>query len=255
MSFRAWLNHCLKRPLHLVFVRRAATLTMLRPVVSCAAGMSVLLMVSLLVGCHGPRGAKSPDLTQIATPPSAVTSPALEATNTPPASTNLPPESVILREGDTVRITFPESANLNTVQQIRRDGKISLYLVGEFKAAGFTLSGLQKELLKLYEPQLVSKEINVTLESSAFFVFVTGAVARPGRLSFDRPLTALQAVIDAGVEHSKANLKDVVVIRRQGGREERYHLNLRLELKGHGSEPFWLQPSDIVFVRERFTWF
>lgn len=173
-----------------------------------------------------------------------------------PSTTEAPHmESLVLREGDTVRINFPGSANLNTIQQIRRDGKISLPLVGEFKAAGLAPSDLEKELVKLYAPQLVTKEVNVSLDSSAFFVFVTGAVARPGRIAFDRPITALEAVIDAGVDYSKANLKAVTVIRRTGGKEEQFHLNLKQELQGRHNEGFYLQPSDIVFVRERFTWF
>jgi protein involved in polysaccharide export with SLBB domain len=48
-----------------------------------------------------------------------------------------------------VRIAFPGSGNLNTIQQIRRDGRISLPLVGDFKAAGMTPSNLEKELVKL----------------------------------------------------------------------------------------------------------
>jgi protein involved in polysaccharide export with SLBB domain len=128
-------------------------------------------------------------------------------------------------------------------------------MVGEVTAAGLTPVDLENRLVKLYEPQLVTKEVNVALESSAYFVFITGAVARPGRLMFDRPLTALEALIDAGVDYSKANLKDVTVIRRQGGHEERHHLNLKKELRVGGGEPFVLQPSDIVYVRERFTWF
>lgn len=162
---------------------------------------------------------------------------------------------MVLREGDTVRITFPGSPNLNTVQQIRRDGKISLPLVGELKAVGLTTSNLQTQVLKLYEPQLVTKEVNVSLESSAYYVFVTGAVARPGRIAYDRPITALEALIDAGVDYSKANLKNVTLIRREGGKEERHQLNLKVELQGQGSEPFYLKPSDILFVRPRFTWF
>jgi polysaccharide export outer membrane protein len=205
-----------------------------------AAGL-IVMMASLLVGCQGPKNIQSADLAQVNTPG--------------PQATNSRPESLTFREGDIVRITFPGSANLNTIQQIRRDGKISLPLVGEFKAVGMTPSNLEKELVKLYEPQLVTKEVNVVMESSAYFVFVTGAVARPGRIVFDRPITALEAVIDAGVDYSKANLKDVTVIRRQGGREEQHHLNLKQELQGRGNETFYLQPSDIVFVRERFTWF
>ena len=163
-------------------------------------------------------------------------------------------ETIILREGDTVRISFPGSPSLNSVQQIRRDGKVSLALVGEFQAAGLTPVQMEKALVKLYAPQLVSKEVTVTLESSAFVIYVTGAVGRSGKLVSDRPLTALEAVIDAGVDYSKANLKSVTVIRRVNGREERHTLNLKKELMGGGGEPFYLKPEDIIFVRERFTW-
>jgi polysaccharide export outer membrane protein len=164
-------------------------------------------------------------------------------------------ESLVLREGDTVRISFPGSPSLNTVQQIRRDGKVSLALVGEFQAAGLTPVQMEKELVKLYAPQLVTKEVTVALESSGFLVYVTGAVARPGRLASDRPLTALEAVIDAGVDYQKANLKSVTVIRRENGRNVLHTLNLKNALKGGEGEPFYLKPQDIIFVRERFTWF
>jgi protein involved in polysaccharide export with SLBB domain len=114
---------------------------------------------------------------------------------------------------------------------------------------------MEKELIKLYEPQLISKEVTVALESSAFQIYVTGAVLRPGKLVSDRPLTALEAVIDAGVDYQKANLKSVTIIRRANGRTERHTLNLKKALKGTGEEPFYLKPGDIIFVRERFTWF
>src|ERR1039458_6827658 len=74
---------------------------------------------------------------------------------------------------------------------------------------------MEKELVKLYAPQLVTKEVTVLLESSTFLVYVTGAVARSGKLVSDRPLTALEAVIDAGVDYSRANLKSVTVIRSE----------------------------------------
>jgi polysaccharide biosynthesis/export protein len=226
-----------------------------------AAGLSSL-MALFLVGCQSPRSAPTGDFSQVGASRSESVSPRTGQgpTNAQPAGasqvTSLRPESLTLREGDTVRVTFPGAANLNTAQQIRRDGKISLPLVGEVKAAGMTPVDLEKDLVKLYGPQLVTKEVNVTLESSAYFVFVTGAVLRPGRIVFDRPITVLEAVIDAGVDYSKANLKDVTVIRRQTGRDEHYfHLNLKRELQGQPGEPFYLQPSDIVFVREKFTWF
>ena len=165
------------------------------------------------------------------------------------------PEKLVLHEGDLLKISFPGAPNLNTAQQIRRDGRIALPLVGEFKAAGLTSSEMEKELLKLYAPQLVTKEVTVTVESSSFPVYMTGAVLRPGKLTYDRPVTALEAVMEAGVDYAKANLKAVAVIRHEGGRVQQYKLNLKKVLQGQQSEPFGLKPSDIVFVPERFSWF
>jgi polysaccharide export outer membrane protein len=165
------------------------------------------------------------------------------------------PEPLLLREGDSVRISFPGAPTLNTVQQIRRDGKVTLQLVGEFKAAGITPSQAEKELIQLYSPHLQVKEVTVAVESSVFAVYVTGAVLRPGKIMSDRPISAMEAVVEAGIDYAKANLKKVRVIRQENGRSEYHILNLRQALLGSQAEPFDLRPSDIIYVPERFTWF
>ena len=109
------------------------------------------------------------------------------------------------------------------MQQIRRDGNITLPLIGEFKAAGLAPSQAEKELLRLYNPHLQVKEVTVTMESSAFAVYVTGAVQRPGKIMSDRPISALEAVVEAGVDHTKANLKKVRVVRQVNGRTGYLH--------------------------------
>src|SRR5207248_3343888 len=67
------------------------------------------------------------------------------------------PDAIVLHEGDVLRISFPGAPNLNTTQTIRRDGRITLQLVGEFQAAGMNPSQMEKELIKLYGPQLQAK--------------------------------------------------------------------------------------------------
>lgn len=165
-------------------------------------------------------------------------------------------EIITLQEGDDLKVSFPGSANLDTIQQIRRDGKISLPLVGEVQAAGKTPDELQQNLIKLYAPQISSKEVIVTVESSAFPVYVTGCVIRPGKVSSDKPMTALEAVMEAGgFDYAKANLRDVRVIRLENGVSKSYTLNLKLALNGKEDKPFYLKPSDIVYVPEKFSWF
>lgn len=164
--------------------------------------------------------------------------------------------TIVLREGDTVRVTFPGAENLNRVALIRRDGFVTLPLIGEFKAAGLTPHEMEQQLLQLYGPQLQTKEVSVAVESSAFPVYVTGAVLRPGKILSDRPLTALEAIMEAGgFDYAKANLKAVRVLRTNNGRTDQYTLNLKRVLSGQESQQFSLKPSDIVYVPEKFNLF
>ncbi len=165
-------------------------------------------------------------------------------------------EIILLQEGDVVKISFPGSPNLDAIQQIRRDGKISLSLVGEVQASGKTPDQLKDDLIKLYASQISSKEVTVAVESSSFPVFITGFVIHPGKILSDKPITALEAIMESGgFDFTKANLKSVRVIRLEGGVSKTYNLNLKSVLEGQESKQFYLKPSDIVYVPERFSWF
>jgi polysaccharide export outer membrane protein len=165
-------------------------------------------------------------------------------------------EIITLREGDVLKISFPGSANLNTTQPIRRDGMISMPLVGEVKAVGKTPAQLEKDLIDLYSTQLVSKEVVVEVQSSSFPVYVNGSVLHPGKIVSDHPITALEAVMEAGgFDYTKANLKKVQVTRREAVGTRVYVLNLKQVMEGEGGESFYLKPYDIVTVPEKFTWF
>jgi polysaccharide biosynthesis/export protein len=167
-----------------------------------------------------------------------------------------PDTSVALREGDAVKITFPSASRLDTAQVIRRDGRIVIPALGEIEAAGKTPHELEQEILAKYGPALVTKEVTVTLESSSYGVFVNGAVVRPGKILSNKPLTALEAIMEAGgFDYTKANLKNVRVIRTEGSDVKTFTLDFRDILKGKASKPFYLKPSDIIYVSERFTLF
>lgn len=166
------------------------------------------------------------------------------------------PARQTLSEGDVIKVSFPNAPNLDTSQQIRRDGRINLNMVGEVVAADKTPAELEAELVKLYAPQLVSKEIKVTVVSSAYAVFVTGAVLKPGKVTPAKTVTALEAVMEAGgFDLAKANMKAVVVIRHEGGQTQNVKLDLKAALDGKPTKPFFLKSNDIVYVPEKFTWF
>jgi polysaccharide export outer membrane protein len=232
-------------------------------------GATLLLLLIGVAGCKTePRSeqttaAYGKDTARVESPQAASAADTNSPSATKAGGTNSPSaeeaarlsKSLVLKEGDVVRISFPAAPNLDTMQQIRQDGKISLKLVGEFLAAGLTPSEMEAALLKRYDKELVTKEVTVTVESSYIIVYLTGAVLRPGKLICDRPTTPLEAVMDAGVDYSKANLKKVVLIRDEKGKRQRIPLNLKAELQGRPSPRIELKASDIIFVPEKFSWF
>jgi polysaccharide biosynthesis/export protein len=179
------------------------------------------------------------------------------ATPPPPTpTTKIVPGVQTLNSGDTIKIDFPGAANLNTTQQIRRDGMVNLFMIGETKVAGKTPGEVEKDLVGAYASQLVSKEIKVTVVSSVFSVFVTGAVMKPGKVTSERELTAFDAIMEAGgFDEAKANKKKVRIVRQDGGKIENFEIDFKKVLEGHGGEPFYLKAHDTVYVPERTIWF
>jgi len=175
---------------------------------------------------------------------------------TPPQPESPKYTNIILREGDVLAITFPGSTNLNTVQQIRRDGMISLPLLGDVSAVDLTPAEFQDKVVKLFEPQVATRSVLVSVQSSAYPIFVTGAVQRPGKMLISDPMTVIDAILDGGgFDYQRANIHKVRVVRQADGKTERFVLDLQLVLDGKNTKPFYVRPNDIIFVPEKFTWF
>ena len=207
-----------------------------------------------LSGCQSQNAALHPKTPPAHNASAAVTSTPTPAASSAPAKDNTP--SLLLREGDTIHISFPGAPSLDNTQTIRRDGKITLDMVGEIKAAGMTPQDLELQLLKAYDSQLVVKQVSVVVQNSVFIVYVTGAVMRPGKIVSDRVETPLEAVIEAGIDSAKSNLKKVVVIRENdNGTSERFKLNLDDVMKGKPTQPFILKSMDKIYVPEKFAWY
>lgn len=185
----------------------------------------------------------------------------LSACNSTPQSAGVPTPVPIdvqtLSAGDVIKISFPGTPSMREdTQQIRRDGRINLTIIGEVKAADKTPSELERELIQAYASQLNSKEIKVTVVSSSFAVYVGGAVLKPGKIAPERALTALDAIMEAGgFDEARANKKAVRVIRQEGGQVKNYPIDMKAVLEGAQTEPFYLRSHDMVYVPEKISWF
>src|SRR5438094_7241515 len=105
---------------------------------------------------------------------------------------------VRLSPGDVIKVSYADESVPDQTQRIRRDGKVSLPLIGEVTAAGKRPIDFQHELVRHYEGQLENSEVLVTLENSTATVTVSGFANKAGVYPFDRPTTVYPAVMQAG---------------------------------------------------------
>jgi polysaccharide export outer membrane protein len=155
-----------------------------------------------------------------------------------------------LAPGDQINVSFSGAPELNAKHKIQANGKVSLPTIGDIHASGRTVTSLQSQLTSLYQPHLQDSTVVVSLDSAAAGVYVSGEVLRPGKIPLDRPMTALEAVMEAGGFSRFANPRQVIVVRNENGRNGRYVLNMNEALSGADSRPFYVRPYDVIYVRQ-----
>jgi polysaccharide export outer membrane protein len=155
-----------------------------------------------------------------------------------------------LAAGDVIRVSSPGAPELNTTQKVQANGKVSLPTIGDVTAQGKSVATLQSQLTGLYQSHLQNPTVLVAVETAASGVYVSGEVTRPGKVPLDRPMTAFDAIMEAGGFTKFANPKQVVVVRTKGGKVERYALNLDDTISGASSSAFYLRPYDTVYVKQ-----
>ncbi len=158
------------------------------------------------------------------------------------------PTAVTLVSGDVIKLSFPGAPELNQSQKIRTDGKVNLPLVGEVDAAGRTIPTLQSELVRRYKSELKTSTVIVTLESSVTEVIVSGAVGHPARLTFERPTTIFQAIMEAGGVSEFGSLRNVHLVRLMNGAQHTQVLDLRPTVSGQTTRPFYVRDGDVIYV-------
>lgn len=152
--------------------------------------------------------------------------------------------------GDVLEFKFFYHPELNEVQTIRRDGTVSLQLVGDVVAAGQSPEELRAALLERYDAILKNADIAVVARSRPIErVYVGGEVIAPGPIDMQGRITALQAIMYAGgFKTETAEPKSVVLIRQQDGKATGTLLNLASALRGEETVPMELRPEDVLYV-------
>jgi polysaccharide export outer membrane protein len=164
-----------------------------------------------------------------------------------------PKTAVRLSPGNSIKVTFAEESDLDQTEQIRRDGKISLPLIGEMTAAGKRLMDLQGEIKSRYEGRLDNPEVLVTLEKGTATVIVSGFANKPGKVDFDRPTTVYQAIMESGGVSDYGTLRNIHLTRIINGEQRTETINLKPAIHGQPTIPKYVQDGDVIYISR--SWF
>lgn len=167
-----------------------------------------------------------------------------------PAIVARPSIPYLIGANDILTVTFWQDRTPVDVV-VRPDGKISMPLLNDMPAAGYTPQQLATALEEVAAKYITEPQATVTVkESRSRKVFVLGEVATPGMVPLNGEMNVLQLIAVGGGLLEYADKDNIVIIRTENGQETRFKFNYDDVLDGKKVEQnILLQPGDTVVVR------
>jgi polysaccharide export outer membrane protein len=151
---------------------------------------------------------------------------------------------------DVLQVSVWGNDAVSRTAPVRPDGKISLPLLNDVKAAGLTPMELREDLTRRLTEYIPNPEVSVSVaEVRSFKVSVIGAVAKPGRYELKSWATVMDVLAMAEGFTEFAARSRVVVLRSDGKQVQRLSFDYdKVASGGAGQANFYLRPADIVLV-------
>lgn len=147
---------------------------------------------------------------------------------------------------DIISVRVWRENDLSGQLSIRPDGKITMPLVNELKAAELTPTQLADEIARALTKFVNNPQVTVTVLSvRSKKYYVSGEVGRPGAYPLASPLKVFEALTMAGGFREFANKKKITIIRGA----KRFRFNWNEVVKGkHLWQNITLENGDQVIV-------
>ncbi len=158
---------------------------------------------------------------------------------------------------DIVQISVWKNPELSITVPVRPDGRISMPLIGDVIAGGFSPEDVALKIKKKLENYIRDPQVAViltALHSHEYLtrVRVTGAVRNPSSLPHRQGMTVLDAILAAGGVTEFAAPSRAKVYRTINNETKTMTINLDAILNGGKLETnYLLQPGDVITVPER----
>ena len=179
------------------------------------------------------------------------------AAQAPPSSPSPPPRAVPAEEnpyylapGDVLRVVVWKEPELTTDVFVRLDGRITVPLIGDVKAAGRTTEDLASEIRTRLRAFLEVPQVTLTVSQavSARF-YVIGEVVTSGSFPLSSRMTITQALAVAGGFREFAKRDRIVILREVNGERKAIPFNFRDLAAGTNlDQNIYLSSGDTIIV-------
>jgi polysaccharide export outer membrane protein len=156
----------------------------------------------------------------------------------------------LVGKGDLLEIVTWKEPDFSREVQVRIDGKISFPLLDDIDAAGRTTEALEEEIREELSEYVTHPVVSVSVkEARSQRYYIVGEVVEPGEYPLLKELSVMQAFALAGGFTEWARKKNIVLIRRDGGKEKSIPINYD-EIVGKGTleQNVLLKAEDILVV-------
>ncbi|GAC1644398.1 MAG: hypothetical protein NVS9B15_01450 [Acidobacteriaceae bacterium] len=178
--------------------------------------------------------------------PSKPAMPNVDMAKADPASND---PGYVIGDQDVVSISVWKEPALSGTVPVRPDGKVSLPLLHDVQAAGFTPMQLEADIATRLKKFVVDPQVSVVVtQVNSSRIYILGEVGRPGPMPMLSGLTALQAIASAGGPTQFANEKKIYILRNENGAAQKISFNYKKAIKGVESENIPLKKGDTVVV-------
>jgi len=165
-------------------------------------------------------------------------------------SSNVSAEPYLLNTGDVLEVSVWNEETLEKKVVVLPDGRISFPLAGELVAQGKTVSQLQSAIKTKLMEYLSAPVVTVSvLNVSGNTVHILGKVVNPGLFVMSQRLDVIKALSLAGGLSPYAEENNIVVLRRNNGKQVTYPVRYADIKKGRDLDTnIMLNSGDVIVI-------
>lgn len=155
----------------------------------------------------------------------------------------------VIGPSDVLSITVWKEPALSETIPVRPDGMVSMALLGDLQAAGFTPMQLTEDVTNKLKRYVQDPRVSVVVTAvNSQRIFLLGEIAHAGPVPLTPGMTALQAISTGGGLTQFANVKKIYVIREENGKQEKIAVKYKQALRGDTNENVVLHSGDTIVV-------